>query len=79
MRERQDVVVVPRAAVRVDGNRRAVFVLDGTHLRLREIRVGIASATKFEVLQGLKEGERVALPGEVILRDGIEVKAVAPQ
>jgi len=79
VRERQNAVVVPRGAVRVEGNRRVVFVLEGTRLRRREIRVGIASATKFEVLSGLKEGERVALPGEVILRDGLEVSAVAPQ
>ncbi len=79
IRERQNAVVVPRGAVRVEGNRRVVFVLDGTRLRQREIRVGIASATKFEVLEGLKEGERVALPGEVILRDGLEVSAVSPK
>jgi HlyD family secretion protein len=79
VRERQNVVVVVRGAVRVEGNRRVVFVLDGTRLRQREIRVGIASATKFEVLDGLKEGERVALPGEVILRDGLEVSAVSPK
>jgi HlyD family secretion protein len=79
IRERQNAVVVPRGAVRVEGNRRVVFVLEGTRLRQREIRVGIASATKFEVLEGLKEGERVALPGEVILRDGLEVSAISPQ
>jgi HlyD family secretion protein len=79
VRERQNAVVVPRGAVRVEGNRRVVFVLEGSRLRQREIRVGIASATKFEVLEGLKEGERVALPGEVILRDGLEVSAVSRQ
>lgn len=79
VRERQNVVVVPRGAVRVEGNRRVVFVLEGTRLRQREIRVGIASATKFEVLEGLKEGEQVALPGEVILRDGLEVSAIPPK
>lgn len=79
VRERQNVVVVPRGAVRVEGNRRVVFVLEGTRLRQREIRVGIASATKFEVLEGLKEGEQVALPEEVILRDGLEVSAIPPK
>lgn len=76
VRERQDAVVVPRAAVRVEGNRRVVFVFDGGKLQLRAVRVGIASPTKFEVLEGLKVGERVALPGEVILKDGLEVTAV---
>ncbi len=78
VRERQNAVVVPRGAVRVEGNRRVVYVLEGNRLRVREIRVGIASATKFEVLEGLKEGEQVALPGDVILRNGLEV-SVSPQ
>jgi len=78
-RDRAGVLVVPRGAVRVEGNKRVVFVLEGSRLRQREIRVGIASAAKFEVLEGLKEGEQVALPGEVILRDGLEVRAVAPK
>jgi multidrug efflux pump subunit AcrA (membrane-fusion protein) len=79
VRERQNAVVVPRGAVRVEGNRRVVYVLEGNRLRLREIRVGISSATKFEVLEGLKEGEQVALPGDVILRDGLEVSIAAPK
>ncbi|MBI3664112.1 MAG: efflux RND transporter periplasmic adaptor subunit [Acidobacteria bacterium] len=79
VRERQNALVVPRGAVRVEGNRRVVFVLEGSRLRQREIRVGIASAAKFEVLQGLSEGERVALPGEVILRNDLEVSAISPK
>jgi hypothetical protein len=45
-------------------------------LEKREIRVGIADATSYEVLNGLQEGEMVALPGDFDLRDGMAVKVV---
>jgi hypothetical protein len=36
--------------------------------------VGVADATNYEVLSGLREGEVVALPGDVDLKDGMSVK-----
>lgn len=75
VRERTNALVVPRGAVHVDGPRRYVFIAEGSKLRRREIKVGIASATKYEVVDGLAEGDRVALPGESELRDGMEVRA----
>jgi len=38
--------------------------------------VGIADATSYEVVSGLQEGEMVALPGDVDLRDGMYVIVV---
>jgi HlyD family secretion protein len=76
VRQRSGALVVPRAAVRAEGSRRYVFVIDAGRLRRREVQVGIASATKYEVLQGLAEGDLVGLPGDVELRDGLEVRAV---
>lgn len=76
VRERAGALVVPRAAVHAEGSRRYVFVVDDGHLRKREVQVGIASATKYEVLQGVAEGDLVALPGDVELRDGMEVRGV---
>ncbi len=74
VREKTGVVVVPRGAVHTDGTHRFVFLLDGDKLHRREITVGIASTTAYEVLSGLNEGAQVALPGEVELRDGMEVR-----
>jgi hypothetical protein len=45
-------------------------------LEKREVHVGIADATNYEVLSGLQEGEMVALPGDVDLRDGMKVQIV---
>ena len=74
VREKTGVLVVPRAAVRADGTHHYVFLVDRDRLRRREVTVGIASATRYEVLAGLFDGAVVALPGEVELRDGMEVR-----
>ncbi len=81
VRERRNALVVPRGAVRSEGPHRYVYLVEdgalgvqGSRLRKHEIHVGIASATNFEVLDGLSDGDRVALPGDVDLADGIQVR-----
>jgi hypothetical protein len=48
-------------------------------LEKREIHVGIADATNYEVVSGLQEGELVALPGDVDLRDGMTVTVISTE
>ncbi len=85
LREHANVLAVPRGAVRIEGTRHFAYIVNGggglesSRLQKREIRVGIASATKYEVLGGLQEGETLALPGEVELRDGMKVRVVNPE
>ena len=85
-RERLGVLSVPRGAVEADGGRRYVFVVKRNQLGVgkstlekREIHVGIADATNYEVVSGLQEGELVALPGDVDLRDGMTVIAITTE
>ncbi|HXY25545.1 MAG TPA: efflux RND transporter periplasmic adaptor subunit [Candidatus Acidoferrum sp.] len=82
-RERLGVLSVPRGAVEAEGGRRYVFVVKSNGLGVgkstlekREIHVGIADATNYEVVSGLQENELVALPGDVDLRDGMAVIVV---
>jgi len=76
VRGRKNALAISRAAVRSDGTRRYVFLLDNDRLRRREISVGIASSGKYEVLSGIAEGDRVALAGDFDLKDGMSVRAV---
>ncbi|HEY3129283.1 MAG TPA: efflux RND transporter periplasmic adaptor subunit [Acidobacteriota bacterium] len=71
-----NALTVPRGAVRSQGPEHYVFVVEGEKLARRPIKVGTVSATKCQVLGGLAEGDRVALPGEVELRDGLLVRPV---
>lgn len=72
--ERRGAVVVPRAAVREDKGRHYVFVFDGNKVRRRDISVGIASTSKYEVTSGLVVGDRVAEPVDQNLKNGMEVR-----
>jgi RND family efflux transporter MFP subunit len=73
---RSHVVAVPRAAVRAAGEERYVFLVRDRRLERRPIAVGIAGTSEYEVLEGLSEGDLVALPGEMALRDGMTVRSV---
>jgi HlyD family secretion protein len=82
-KERRNVLTVPRGAVGADGARRFVFVVKKNEfgvgksmLEKRDIAVGIADATRYEVTSGLSEGEMIALPGDVDLHDGMRVNIV---
>ena len=81
--ERMNVLTVPRGTVEGDGGQRFVFVVlrnalgvGKATLQRREIHVGIADSANYEVLSGLQEGEMVALPGDIDLKDGMPVKIV---
>jgi len=84
-KERLNVLSVPRGAVETEAGRRYVFVVKDNQLGVgvrkstlekREVHVGIADATNYEIVTGLQEGEMVALPGEVDLRNGMKVQIV---
>lgn len=75
VRERHGVLVVPRAAVLGDYTQHYVYVFADDKVRRQDISVGVASAEKYEVVSGLTGNERVAEPGEVKLRDGMEIHA----
>lgn len=82
-KERVNVLAVPRGAVEAEDGKRFVFVVlrnalgvGKATLEKREIHVGIADANSYEVESGLQEGEMVALPGDVDLKDGMLVRIV---
>jgi HlyD family secretion protein len=74
--ERPSALVVPRGAVFIDGSKRYVFVVQNDRLHRREIKVGIANPTMIEVLSGLQNGDVVALPGEVSLKEDLRIRPV---
>jgi HlyD family secretion protein len=77
--ERPAALVVPRGAVYIEGDRRFVFRVEDNRLHRRFIKVGIADPTKIEVLSGLGEGDVVALPGEVSLKENLRIIPVRPE
>ena len=80
LKERLNVLSVTRGAVETENSQRYVFVVRDSvgqsRLEKRLIQVGIADATNYEIISGLREGEVVAIPGDVELHDGMGVKVV---
>jgi HlyD family secretion protein len=83
--ERTNALTVPRGAVEAEADRRFVFVVKAANalgvgvqakLEKREIHVGIADATNYEVTSGLREAELVALPGDFELHDAMAVRVM---
>jgi HlyD family secretion protein len=80
--ERLNVLSVPRSAVETDAGHTFVYVVKPdqfggkSRLEKREIRVGIADASDYEVVNGLQGNELLALPGDAQFRDGMVVKVM---
>jgi membrane fusion protein, multidrug efflux system len=72
--EKADALVVPRAALLRDGDRRFVYVYEDGRARRREVSVGLLGLSDAEVASGLRENERVIVPGGAPLSDGLRVR-----
>ena len=77
--EKSGAVVVPRASLIRDGERRYVYVLDRGRARRREVQVGLLGLTEAEILSGVAEKDTVILPGSVTLSEGLRVRAAGPR
>ncbi|MDR0570548.1 MAG: efflux RND transporter periplasmic adaptor subunit [Clostridiales Family XIII bacterium] len=72
--ERAGVLVAPKKAVTsIDGSY-YVYVLEGEIAELRPVKVGIKGDDAYEITEGLREGELVALSPDEALRDGSRVR-----
>lgn len=65
---------VPELAVVGEGNSRFVYVIDDGKAKRVEVRTGVRSNGRIEVLQGLKPGQEVVTEGVVKLSDGMKVR-----
>ncbi len=72
----ENALAVPKEALRNDSGREGVFVLEGDRIRWRDVKLGIDNTTRDQVLQGLMEGDGVALITERTLKDGMQVMPV---
>jgi HlyD family secretion protein len=72
--ELHQALVIPRGAVNFDNGEHFVFIVkDGTVFR-ENVRIGIASADKYELISGLSPGDQVVVRTESELQDGMKVR-----
>jgi HlyD family secretion protein len=56
-----DVLNIPREALHASGGQDFVYVLDGETLRKTPVKTGIITLTAIQIVDGLHEGDSVAL------------------
>jgi RND family efflux transporter MFP subunit len=75
--EKSDTLVVPRASVLRDGDKRYLYVAEDGRARRREVQVGLSGLTEVEILGGVSEKDAVILPGSTTLSEGLRVRPTA--
>jgi len=63
-------LTIPKECLRRDARGVGVFALRGGSLAWRAVSTGVSSVTRVQILDGLAEGDEVALPTELTLHDG---------
>jgi hypothetical protein len=74
----ESALTIPKEVLRREQGETSVFLLrpDNT-ITSRKITTGTASVTRIEVTKGLQEGDRIALPTDTPLREGMRVQPAA--
>jgi HlyD family secretion protein len=71
----QNALTIPREAIRRELGQAGVFVLAGDRVAWRKVTMGIGNTTRAQV-EGVGEGDSIALPTEKPLKEGMVVKPV---
>lgn len=70
----QILPVVPRSALRNDGDSHRVFVVENGKLQERLVQIGTSVGEQISIVNALKKGERLVQVAGPELRDGIKVQ-----
>ena len=70
----QNALSIPREALRRESGEAGVLLLQGDTVVWRRIAVGVSSLTRTQAVEGLAEGDAVALPSDTPLARGARVK-----
>jgi len=73
----ENALTIPKEALRREGGASGVFILDGDKVVWRTVKLGVNNTTRTQV-EGLNDGDAVALPSEKPLKDGMMVRPVFP-
>jgi RND family efflux transporter MFP subunit len=72
-----NALTIPKEALRRESGQTGVYLLDGDHLSWRKVGVGVNNTTRTQV-EGLQEGDGVALLTDKTLKNGMLVKPLFP-
>jgi len=73
MGEAKETVVVPITALLYEAEKVRVFVVEGDRARERRVKLGTKYGEVMEIIEGVKEGERIVVVGQQNLSEGAKV------
>jgi len=76
LKEKPGALVVPRTAVLEEEGRQFVFVVEGNQAIRKPIVTGIEQDQLIEVVEGVKDGDKIVVRGQESLRDRSTVRSV---
>lgn len=74
--EKPRALLVPRYAVLMSNGSKSVFVLEGNQAIQRRVVTGYEQDQYVEIVEGIREGERVIVKGQELIRDRSIVRVV---
>jgi multidrug efflux pump subunit AcrA (membrane-fusion protein) len=74
--DKPDALAIPREAVLEEGGKQAVFVVEGNQALRKRVVTGIEQGELIEVVEGLKDGEKVVVKGQASLTDRSTIRVV---
>lgn len=75
---RENALLIPASAIVVTAGASAVYLMSDGRAHLQSVRPGLNYAGRIEILEGIQEGDTVIVAGNIAVRDGALVRAVAP-
>ena len=72
----QDALLVPKAALLLEGDSRKVFVIEDGAAREVFVEIGFSEVEKVEILHGIDPEDRIVVLGHLGLKDGSGVKII---
>ena len=72
----ENALVVPKECMHRENGVVGVYLLQATQVKWRPVKVGIASVTRAQILEGLQDDDEIALPSDHALKDGDPVRPI---
>lgn len=76
LKEKPDALTVPRDAVLKEGGKEFVFAVEGNQALRKPVVTGIEQETLVEIVEGVKEGDKVVVRGQESLKDRTTVRII---
>ena len=73
----ENALTIPKKALRREGSRTGVYLLDGERVVWRDVKMGVNNTTRTQV-EGLQDGDAVALLSDKPLKNGMTVRPTFP-